>query len=73
MKSSGPLKLFCTSTSPLGDEIVTGGILLVGVGVGVETGVWSVLPELQPIGRHRSRSVSRTAKNLKADLELTVN
>ena len=75
MKLSGSLSLLCTSTSPLGDEIVTGGTLLVGIGVSVdvEAGVWFILPEPQPIRRTRSKSVSRIAKGLKADLELKIN
>ncbi|OGN91985.1 MAG: hypothetical protein A2Z75_05295 [Chloroflexi bacterium RBG_13_50_10] len=45
----------------------------IGVGVGVEAGDWFTLPEPQPIRRTRSRSVSRIAKGLKADLKLKIN
>jgi hypothetical protein len=65
---------FCTSTSPLGEEIVLGGALLPGAGVRVVVGV-GVTPPCPPqlISGTNSISASSKAIHLKVTCDLVID
>jgi hypothetical protein len=73
MKLLGSLLLLCTITSPLGDEIVANGALLIKVEVGVVTCVWSMPPEPQPTREAKRKSSSSSDRGLKAVGGLRIN